>query len=440
MADLLICDIGELVTCRSPDTGRRGEQALNQLDLVRNAAVAVRNGRILDVGANAELKQRYGAMETLSAEGRVVSPGLVDCHAHLLYGGSRHTEYEAQLKDAATGQASLGGGIRTSVDHTRGASEQQLRLQAENDLDIMLEHGTTTLEVKTGYGLDRDTELRLLKLQASLEHEVDLVRTYLGAHVVPSEFLEDREAYVQLVIDMLPAASEYAEYCDVCCDPAGFTYDECMRIGTRARELGMRIKVHADQTGPARGVELGVRLGATSVDHLDYVSDDGMDLLANSDTTGVLFPAVTLHLREMVPRLVNGRWVGPSKGFMPEVCRRLIQHDALLAISSDYNPGSAPSPSLQATMQLAARLYQLSYAEIWHMSTINAAHALDRAADIGSIEVGKRADLVIWDVRHHGMVIHRFGVNLADTVVKNGHVVTLGGKRLARPDEGSRIP
>jgi imidazolonepropionase len=318
-------------------------------------------------------------------------------------------------------------GIRYTVAQTRKASPAALRRQALADLDTMLAHGTTTVEVKSGYGLDRDTELRLLRVAASLRHPVQTVTTYLGAHVVPTEYLDRRDDYVDLVIETMPEAKRYAEYCDLCCDPNCFTQDECRRMAKAAIALGYRLRVHADQNGPAGGAELAAELGASSADHLDHISAAGIRAMARRGTVGVLVPGVTYHMAEMIPRVEGRRLVPATRPFWPRLVRRMIGGGMRLALAADYNPGSSPTQSMQAVMQLAARFYRLGYAEIWHMSTINAACALDRGDDRGSLEVGKRADIVIWKVPEHGMVINRFGVNLVDIVVKDGRVVVRDG-------------
>jgi imidazolonepropionase len=360
----------------------------------------------------------------VDARGGLVTPGLVDCHSHLVFAGSRHVEYEQLVTGEATPGKRLEGGIRYTVARTRAASAAALATQARRDLDLMLAHGTTTVEIKTGYGLDRDTELRMLRVIHGLRtHPVDVVPTYLGAHVLPVEYAERRDAYVQLVIDTLPAARRLAEYCDVWCDTIAFTAEETERIGRAALALGYRLRLHADQVGDAGGAELAARLGASSADHLDHVGAAGIRALADSGVVGVLLPSVTYHMMEMTPKLEGGQLVPAPKTSWPALVRRMIEAGMRLALSADYNPGTSPTPSMQSVMQLAARLYRLGYAEIWHMATINAAHALDRAADRGSLEPGKRADLVVWRVPEHGMVINRFGTNLVDAVVKDGRVV-----------------
>jgi imidazolonepropionase len=217
------------------------------------------------------------------------------------------------------------------------------------------------------------------------------------------------------------------------CDTIGFTEAECLRMAAAARRLGFKLKLHADQIGPAGGADLAARIGAVSADHLDHISSRGIRAMARGGSVGVLLPGVTYHMLEMIPTIERGRLRPAAKPFWPILARRMVDGGMRLALSTDYNPGTSPTPSMQTVMQAAARLYRLGYAEIWHMSTINAAWAVDRGADRGSLEPGKRADLVIWRVPEHGMVIHRFGVNLVDTVVKDGRVVVEAGRITAGP-------
>lgn len=427
MIDLLVTNAGELVTCRAGPDGAVGA-GLDRLEVIPNGGVAIDGGRIVEVGPAEELAARHDARLVLDAGGMLVSPGLVDPHSHLLFGGSRHHEYETLVTGQPDPGKKLGGGIRYTVSMTRQASEEQLRAQALADLDVMLSHGTTTLEAKSGYGLERETELRVLRVMRDLRHPIEVVPTFLGAHVVPDEYRDRRDAYVDRVVEWLPDVQPYAEYCDVFCDPVGFTLAESERILTAAAALGFRLRLHVDQTGPIGGAELAARLGASSADHLDYVSEAGIAALAESGTVGVLLPGVTLHMLEMTPKVEDGQLVPAAKPFMPQVVRRLVKGGVRLALSTDYNPGSSPTRSMQMVMQLAARLYRLSYAQIWHMSTLNAAHALDRGEDRGSLEPGKRADLLIWRVPEHGMVVNRFGTNLVATVVKDGRVVVEDGR------------
>jgi len=426
--DLIVRNAGELLTCAGPQQGIAAD-ALKSVAMLKDGALAVGDGRIVAVGTMPEIEGQYHARHVIDASGALVSPGFVDPHSHLLYGGTRHQEYESKVTGLGT-PPGLQSGINYTVRHTRNASDERLVDQALADLDLMLEHGTTTLEAKTGYGLDRETELRLLRLTAGLDHPIEIITTYLGAHVLPSDFADRRNEYLDLVIDLLPEASRLAEYCDVCCDPVSFTFDECLRVGEAASKLGMGIRVHADQTGDARGGLLAARLHAVSADHLDYTTDEGFAAMARAGTTGILFPGVTLHMCEMTPKPVGHVLMPAEKPFMPLVARRAIESGCIIALSTDYNPGSCPTPSMQMVMQLAARLFRLSYAEIWNMCTLNAAVSLGRGNDRGSLEPGKRADIVIWKVPEHGLVINRFGVNLVDTVLVEGRIVVKDGRTI----------
>ncbi len=424
--DLLVVRAAQLLTCSGPVDGRRGD-ALQHVESISDGALAVADGRIAAVGTTAEILSRFSAPEVIDATGRLVSPGLIDPHSHLLYGGTRHDEYEVKVTQRRSA-LSLEGGIRYTVRKTREASDRELVTQALADLDVMLTHGTTTLEAKTGYGLEGDEELRLLRLTAALRHPIQVVPTFLALHVLPESYTHRRAQYLEQAIAALPEASRLARYCDVSCDPVCFDFDECMKVGEAARAVGLGIRVHADQTGDANGALLAARLRASAADHLDYANDAGLHAMAAAGTVATLLPGVTLHMCEMTPRWSGTKLGDAEKPFMPLVARRAIDSGAIVALSTDYNPGSCPTPSMQMVMQLAARLFRLGYAEIWNMCTLNAARALDLAGDCGSLEAGKRADVVIWSVPSHGMVINRFGVNLVDTVVTGGKVVVKGGR------------
>lgn len=422
MAELVVRN-ATVLTCAGPIAGARGED-LAHLHVVHRASVATSRGLITAVEADDDFGL-VSASETIDAGGRLVTPGFVDPHSHLLHSGSRAHELEARVAGASPG---MGMGIAYTAERTAMAADEQLVEQALRDLDVMLAHGTTTLEAKTGYGFTRDEELRLLRLTAGLRHPIEVIPTFLGAHVLPPEYAGRRDAFVELVIETLAEAREHAEHCDVACDPASFNRGECERIAEAAGDLGFGLHVHADQTGDADGARFAAQAGALSADHLDHISEAGVRALSQSSTVAVLLPGVTLHMLEMTPGLRDGSLVPPPKPFMPLVARRLIDAGALVALSCDYNPGSCPSPSMQLMMQLGARLFRLSTAEAWHMATINAAAALGLAADRGSLEVGKRADIVIWCVEDPAAVLDRFGINLAAVIVKDGRVV-------ARPAE-----
>jgi imidazolonepropionase len=428
-AELLILGAGEVITCAGPERGIAGA-ALERLEAIEDGALALGGGRILAVGPRREIERAWRAGATIDAAGGLVSPGLVDPHSHLIFAGDRSQEYEEKILGRIVGPH-LERGIGVTLKATRAASDAALLAQALRDLDLMLAHGTTTLEAKTGYGLDRESELRLLRLTAGLEHAVEVVPTFLGAHVVPEDYAGGREAYVELLIAMTPEVARLAEYCDVSCDPSCFTAEECRRMGEAARAHGLGIRVHADQTGDAGGAALAAELGAASADHLDHASEAGLRAMAAAGTAAIFLPAVTFHLMEMTAGVQDGALVPPTKPFMPQAVRRALDAGAVVALSADYNPGSAPTPSMQIVMQLAARLYRLTYAQIWHMCTLNAAASLGRSRDRGSLAVGKRADVVIWTEPDHRRVINRFGYNMVDRVLIAGRTVVERGRPIA---------
>jgi imidazolonepropionase len=378
---------------------------------------------IVSVGSSAELEENYIGRCTIDATGKLISPGLVDPHTHLIHGGTRESEWGA----LAAGRPIPGGiphGIVATQMATQATSTKELSAGVTKRLNVMLAHGTTTVEAKSGYGVAPADEIRLLRVLANVEHDVEVIRTYLGAHVSPGP--SGHMQFVDDVIKQLEAAREFAEYCDVCCDPSGFTVQECERIAAKARTLGFDIRVHADQTGSFAGAELAIRIGAASADHLEYISDEAIELFAESNTVAILLPTVSYHSFSLVRQPTNANWLPAPHPWLGQRFRELLDRGALAAIATDYNPGSSPALSMQTAMETAARMYRLSYAEIWHMSTINGAYSLGRADRIGSLEVGKQADIVVWDVPNHELVINQFGTNLVETVFKKGKIVHPG--------------
>lgn len=419
-ADLLITHARELVTGRAdPTRGARGSH-LQDLEIIADGAVAVAGGRVVAVGPTAEIEARLAGRTTIDATGRLVSPGLVDPHTHLVHAGTRHVEWGAQVTGATVGP-DLEHGIAVTRRATAAASREELARGVLGRLDTMLAHGTTTAEAKSGYGESPADELRLLDAYALARHPVELAVTYLGAHVTPGP--ARHQAFVGEVIAELEHARARAEYCDVCCDPSGFTPAECERIADAARDLGFGLRVHADQTGHRAGAETAIGIGAASADHLEFVSDEAIARLADAATAAVLLPAVSYHTFSLVRAPGPGRWGEAPHPWLGERFRQLIDAGALVALATDYNPGSSPTLSMQATMQAAARLYRFGYAEIWHMCTINAAVSLGRGDRVGSLEPGKQADVVVWDVPTHELVVNQFGTNLVHQVVKAGEIV-----------------
>ena len=418
-ADLLVKNAGQLITVSGHSKKAKRGHELGELGLVEDGAVAALDGVITAVGSTTEVTGQArltpGAV-VIDARGKVVLPGLVDPHTHLVFAGSRENEFEMKIKGAAyLDILAGGGGILSTVRATRAASEAQLVQIGEKYLVEMLAQGTTTAEVKSGYGLTLDDELKQLRAIQILQERqpVDLVPTFLGAHAIPGEYRDDPEAFTELVIEeMLPAveSSGLAECCDVFCEKDVFSVEQSRRILKAARRLGFALKLHADEIVPLGGAELAAEMQALSADHLVAATPRGVEKLAASPTVAVLLPATTFCLM--------GDRYAPA--------REMIAAGVAVALASDFNPGSSPVNSLPVVMGIACRQLKMTPAEAIVAVTINAAHAVGRAAEVGSIEVGKKADLVIFDAADYRSIAYRFGTNLVERVIKSGRQVVGG--------------
>lgn len=419
--DLLIHNIGRLATCASPDGAKRGA-ALKDVGLLSEAALAVADGKIVAVGDSAEIRQAYSATETLDAHGRCVIPGFVDCHTHLVYGGDRVHEFEMRLEGASYMEImAAGGGILSTMRHTRTASLAELVAVSRQRLDTMLALGSTTVEVKTGYGLDTATELKILQAIEALDktHPCQLVPTFLGAHTLPPEFKDNADGYVDLVVnEMIPAVwvwyaqSHFASqdiplFIDVFCEDHAFDVAQSRRILQAGLAAGMQAKIHVDQFNSLGGLAMALAVGVTSADHLEVTAGDDIKRLAHSDTVAVVMPAVNFNLG--LKTFADGR--------------ALVDAGTVVALATDMNPGSAPCFSMPLTMAIGCRYLGLSPSEALNASTINAAHALGLGNVIGSIEVGKSADFLLLTSDDYRNLTYLLGGNLIKTVVKSGVLV-----------------
>lgn len=416
--DLLIHSAGQLLVLASPGGPRRGP-AMQELGIIEDGAVAVQGDRIALVGTTSEVLAEAGDGATLiDASGKVVLPGFVDPHTHLVFAGDRASEFEMRLQGASYMELmAAGGGIMSTVSVTRQASLDQIVDQSRERLDSMLAHGTTTAEAKTGYGLDTENELKMLEAIRLLDesHPVDLVPTFLGAHAVPAEYRERVDEYVNLVVDeMLPAlkaaghlGQERQLFCDVFCEEGAFSVEQSRRILEQAKDLGMGLKIHTDEFKSLGGTTLAVELGATSADHLACTTDQEIELLANSDTIGVLLPGTPFGLAE--------------DHYSP--ARKMIDAGVAVALATDLNPGTCYCESMPFIMALACRQMGMTPAEALVASTINAAHAVGLGHEVGSLEAGKKADLLILDIPDYRHLAYRFGTNLVQTVIKAGRVI-----------------
>jgi imidazolonepropionase len=391
---------------------RKRGPAMRRLALVPNGAVVLHDSQIVWVGSTEELEPLPAEAEVIDAAGKVVLPGLIDSHTHLLFAGWRAEEFEQRLEGRTYQEiAARGGGINATVRRVREASKEELKALARPRLDQMLRFGITTVEIKSGYGLSFADELKCLEAIADLNAEGpwELVPTFLGAHAVPPEFRDDRGGYLRLLRDeMLPevARCRLAEFCDVFCETGVFSLEESETILARARDLGLRLKLHADELTPLGGASLAARLRATSADHLLCIDDAGIDALAGSNTVATLLPGTAFFL-----------------GLPYAPARRLIERGVTVALAGDCNPGTCPSENLPLLGTMACTQMKMLPAEVVNALTLNAAAALDRADRLGSLEVGKQADLLICDVPDYRHLFYHFGVNHVWRVIKRGKVV-----------------
>ena len=411
-ADLILKNIGKLVTMQGSSSFRVKEE-MNKINIIENAYIAGKNGKILAIGVGDEFGNLCGDDTKIhDAEGLLVTPGLIDSHTHLIHGGSRENEFSMKLNGVPYIEIlNNGGGILSTVKATKEASEEELYKKAKKSLDRMLEFGVTTVEEKSGYGLELNTEIKQLEVARVLDknHPVDLVHTFLGAHAVPEEYKENHKAYIDILVDvMMPKIKDMglAEFCDVFCEEGVFTIEESEYILQKAKEMGYKLKIHADEIESLGGAELAAKLGCVSADHLMAASDEGIKMKAENNVVANILPATSFNL---------------NKNYAD--CRKMIDMGAIVSLSSDYNPGSCPSENLQLVMQLGCLHLKMTPNEVLTAVTINAAYAIDRADKIGSIEVGKNADFVVFDARNVEYLMYHFGINHTKKVYKNGNLV-----------------
>ena len=411
-ADLILKNIGNLVTMQGSSSFRVKEE-MNKINIIENAYIAVKNGKILAIGVGDEFGNLCGDDTKIhDAEGLLVTPGLIDSHTHLIHGGSRENEFSMKLNGVPYIEIlNNGGGILSTVKATKEASEEELYKKAKKSLDRMLEFGVTTVEEKSGYGLELNTEIKQLEVARVLDknHPVDLVHTFLGAHAVPEEYKENHKAYIDILVDvMMPKIKDMglAEFCDVFCEEGVFTIEESEYILQKAKEIGYKLKIHADEIESLGGAELAAKLGCVAADHLMAASDEGIKMMAENNVVANILPATSFNL---------------NKNYAD--CRKMIDMGAIVSLSSDYNPGSCPSENLQLVMQLGCLHLKMTPNEVLTAVTINAAYAIDRADKIGSIEVGKNADFVVFDAFNVEYLMYHFGINHTKKVYKNGNLV-----------------
>lgn len=407
----VLAHIAELATC-PPDT------AQDDAGIIRDAALVIAGEAIAWVGPMQDLPQEYRNEETIDCHGRLVTPGLVDCHTHLCFGGWRGDEFEMRLAGASYQEiAAAGGGIISTVAATREGTADDLERKAAKALKNILALGVTTLECKSGYGLDETNEIKQLEIYRRLDktQAVDLVPTFLGAHIVPPEYRQDRDRYISLLCDtLIPeiASRGLAEFCDAFVEQGAYTIQEAKRIFTVARQHGLKIKLHADQLSDGGGAKLAAEFEAVSAEHLEYINEQGISALAKSGTVAVSLPLASLYLDER---------------YLP--ARTLLEAGVRVAVATDFNPGSAPSYHLPLAMTLACLNQGMTPQEVLNGVTSVAARAIDRQDRIGSLLPGYRADIAVIDSPNLNHWLYHFVPNACTAVYKNGISV---GASLAR--------
>jgi imidazolonepropionase len=413
---ILIKNANEVITLKSAVQGPRTKEQMRDIAIVENGSVLMEGNSIIAVGSLSQLKADFPDLvkvaEVIDASGKIVMPGLVDCHTHLVHGGTREQEFNMRLNGATYMEImNAGGGIHATTKRTRETSFDDLYKKTMNHLDVFLKHGVTTVEAKSGYGLDWETEKKQLEVAKELQatHDIDVVSTFMGAHAVPRDYKGREDEFVDVVIhDMLPKVAELnlAEFNDVFCEKGVFTPEQSRRILEAGKALGLTPKIHADEIEPYKGAELAAEVGAISAEHLLVASDEGIQKMAEAGTIAVLLPGTAFFLRAPFAR-----------------GRLMIDEGVPVAISTDFNPGSSPTMSLPFIMNLACMHMGMTLEEVLTATTINAAYALNRGHQIGSLEAGKQADVIILDVANYKQLQYFYGMNHTNTVIKNGRVV-----------------
>lgn len=411
--NLALINIKQLLTVSSGGRRVKTGASMRDLGIIENAAVLVENDSIAWIGRMEDLS--IGSLkdsDVLDCIDRVVMPGFVDAHTHLVFAGSREQEFALRSAGATYQEiAARGGGILSTVAHVREAAKKDLKKNARRWLGALLRHGTTTVEIKSGYGLDLPNELKMLEAINELNNEevISVVPTFLGAHAYPDEYRHRKEEYVREVSDrMVPyiGSKKLAAFCDVFCEEGYFSVADCRHILTHAKHFGMIPKVHAEELTSSGGAELAASLGAVSADHLEHISDEGIEALERGGVVGVLLPGVSFFLNHQ---------------YAP--ARHLIDAGVPVAIATDFNPGSCMSYSMPLMMTIACTQMGMSPEEAITAATLNAAAALNLSQEIGSIEIGKKADLVLLDIPNYSFLAYHFGENHVGKVVKRGVVL-----------------
>src|SRR6476646_1312311 len=414
MSSLAVLNTSQLVTLSGPTRSRVGTE-LSELGIIREGGMLVHDGKIERVGPSDEIEKNAGDAEVVDADRRVVMPGFVDAHTHLVFAGNRLDDFERRSRGETYEQiAKAGGGIWSTVQKTRAASEADLLMQAKKHADWFLCCGTTTVEAKSGYGLTVEDELKILRVMRQLKKEVrlEIVSTFLGAHAVPRELSPDE--YLDVVVtEMLPrvTAEKLAEFCDVFCERGYFDIDQSRKILSAAKKLGLSLRGHVDQLTNSGGAKLMAEVGATTADHLEQTDEQGIAALKKANVQPVLVPGSVYAL-------------GSSR--YPRA-REMIEAGLAIVLATDFNPGSSPTPSMPMVLSLACTQMKMSPAEAITASTVNAAYSVNRGDKIGCLEPGKLANCVIFDCEDYGELAYWFGIPQTHSVYVRGECVSRNG-------------
>lgn len=402
MNDLIIQNISELILPKKTDKPLKGSE-LAELKIIKNGTIVIKDGIIIYAGDH---NDTFEAHETIDGTDKTVSPALVDAHTHLVHGGSR--EHEMSLKRQGVSYLEIlaqGGGIHSTVKATRVASEEELFNKAEHELLRMIHHGVLSVESKSGYGLSLEHELKQLRVSKQLQEKygINMKHTYLGPHAVPKD--SDSESFIDQCIKDLEQVKDIADFADIFCETGVFTIEQSKKYMRAAKQVGLPVKIHADEIDPLGGLELAIEEDAISADHLVAASETGKNMLKDSDTVAVLLPGTTFYL---------------DKNEYADA-RGMLNNNGAIAIATDYNPGSCVTSNLQMVMSIAALKLKLSPKEIWNAVTVNAAKAM--GVDAGTIEVGDEANVVVWHAKNHEYIPYHYGVNHAEKVIHKGKII-----------------
>ncbi|WP_068675463.1 imidazolonepropionase [Oceanobacillus sp. Castelsardo] len=419
--NMLISNANQVVTMAGHSVNPAKKEAMSHLNVIENGSIWIENGRIVEVGPDDVIREKYkiqiSSAEQVDATNKTVTPGLVDPHTHIVHAGTRENEYAMRLQGKTYMEImEAGGGIHATTRATQEASFDELYKESKKRLDKFLLHGVTTVEAKSGYGLTLEHEIKQLEVAEQLQkdHPIDLVSTFMGAHAVPLGDKKDPERFVDRVInEMIPevAKRNLAKFNDVFCERGVFTPEQSRKILEAGKKHGLIPKIHADEIEPYAGAELAAEVGAISADHLLKASDEGIQAMAKAEVVGVLLPGTAFFLMAEFAK-----------------ARRMIDAGVAVALSTDQNPGSSPTISLPFIMNLGCLKMGMTPEEVLTATTINAAHAIGFANEVGSLEAGKKADITIFDVPNYLTLSYQYGMNHVDTVIKNGKPLVVGGR------------